>query len=1054
MISGGSDELPARRRAVSRAATDLMTSTSDRPPDAGSSRPESRPLEAQLAASAHRIRVLEAHVEELQRRYERLERRASVRMALRAAALVAPIARPVVRVARRLARPLRRDRRRASRARSAPAERDRPRRTEAEVVEGLRALRPVAGPTSGPLVSIVVLTRNGAGHMERLLTGLRDRTVYRSFEVVVVDNASTDHTSDVLGRAWGFPVRVLRNTENATFSAGNNQGLAAAAGDMILLANNDVAPINDGWLGAMVGALEAAPRFSGVGALLVYPDGSRRGTGRADARLEDLSVQHRGIGFTWRDGVPRGVNLGGDDPLEVALVETSPVPAATAACFLVRAEDLRAVGGLSEGYVYGTEDVDLCLKLRAAGGEIVTCGGAALFHHESATQKDVAREQTRANRLGNARLFAERWAPALSRSLRLDQLSGEGRWTGRRSRTLVITVTRNDPSAGFGDYYTAHELGDAMQAMGWQVRYAELDREGRAEIGGDVDLVVALLDRFDVRCAPDAAHTVAWVRSWVDRWISRPWFENYDLVVASSAPAAELIRARTRHAPAVMPLAANPERFQPLSRNPELESDYTFTGNNWGRGRSLMDWIQVRPGERFHLYGRGWDRVRRALPYRRGHLPYARLPEVYASTSIVVDDTAEHTLPYGAVNSRVFEALACGALVITNNSAGSEELFDGLLPTYSSPAELRAQLDRYLSDDELRRSTAAELRRIVLERHTYAHRAAELLAACIEEVKRPVVALKIGPPSKEVMERWGDTHFARSFARSLRALGFATRVHILPEWDALSAQRTDVVCHLRGLSTYVPKPAPVNVQWIISHPDEVRPAECEMYDLVFVASEPFARDLRERVSVPVRPLLQATDVERFKPVPPDDRLRCDVLFVGNSRGKRRPVVDGAIEAGARLHVYGSAWDGIIPKLYVRATYFPNERLPELYRSAGIVLNDHWPDMRAHGFISNRVFDVLACEAFLVSDDVAGLAELVGEAVPTFRTAEDLARLIKRFAADTGERERLARAGARVVRESHSFDARAAEFVAAIAPLLRDRPSTVEEMADARSLARR
>lgn len=63
----------------------------------------------------------------------------------------------------------------------------------------------------------------------------------------------------------------------------------------------------------------------------------------------------------------------------------------------------------------------------------------------------------------------------------------------------------------------------------------------------------------------------------------------------------------------------------------------------------------------------------------------------------------------------------------------------------------------------------------------------------------------------------------------------------------------------------------------------------------------------------------------------------------------------------------SDWHGLVPDEYIKGEYFPNESLAELYASATVVLNDHRPDMAAKGFMSNRVFDVLASGAALVTD---------------------------------------------------------------------------------------
>jgi spore maturation protein CgeB len=100
-------------------------------------------------------------------------------------------------------------------------------------------------------------------------------------------------------------------------------------------------------------------------------------------------------------------------------------------------------------------------------------------------------------------------------------------------------------------------------------------------------------------------------------------------------------------------------------------------------------------------------------------------------------------------------------------------------------------------------------------------------------------------------------------------------------------------------------------------------------------------------------------------------------------------------------------------------------------------------MRERGFISNRVFDALACGGFVISDRVAGMDELLGDAVPTFDTEEELRELIARYLADPDERSRLARAGMEAVRAHHSFDARARVFSEVVGDLLRSRPAVIE-----------
>jgi spore maturation protein CgeB len=370
-------------------------------------------------------------------------------------------------------------------------------------------------------------------------------------------------------------------------------------------------------------------------------------------------------------------------------------------------------------------------------------------------------------------------------------------------------------------------------------------------------------------------------------------------------------------------------------------------------------------------------------------------------------------------------------------------VFGGLLPVYGDRASLRRLLDQYLGDDQQRNELVDQLGGVVEAEHTYERRARQLLDLGEAAIGRPRVAVKIGAPDSDRKHQWGDFHFATSLVRSLRTHGFAGRVDLLPDWDAPDRQDADVVIHLRGLSVYEPKPSAINVMWLISHPDEVTPEECDRYDLVCVASKSLAEELRHVIETPVLYLPQATDASRFGQAKRDASLATEVLFVGNSRNQDRPVVRWAVENRLPLSVYGDGWEGRIPRRYWKGQYFPNERLPDLYASAAIVLNDHWPDMRREGIVSNRILDALAAGALVLSDPVAGLDDLVGDAVPTFSSPEELARLVHEVLADPDVRHERVDKGRRCVLDRHTFAERAATLVEAIKPLLAGRSSDCE-----------
>ena len=141
---------------------------------------------------------------------------------------------------------------------------------------------------------------------------------------------------------------------------------------------------------------------------------------------------------------------------------------------LVARDRFEAVGGFGEDYRFGTEDVDLGLKLTARRRKPWSPPAASiLYHRESATQDSEGRDFKRNNRLLNRRVFLERWGPRVRRDYRLGRLRRDRFWTDGRGPHVAITVTSLDRADGWGDWYTAHEIGDALDELGWRVTYVE-----------------------------------------------------------------------------------------------------------------------------------------------------------------------------------------------------------------------------------------------------------------------------------------------------------------------------------------------------------------------------------------------------------------------------------------------------------------------------------------------------------------------------------------------------------------------------------------------------
>jgi predicted O-methyltransferase YrrM/glycosyltransferase involved in cell wall biosynthesis len=308
-------------------------------------------------------------------------------------------------------------------------------------------------------------------------------------------------------------------------------------------------------------------------------------------------------------------------------------------------------------------------------------------------------------------------------------------------RHVGITLTSLDPEAGYGDWHTGHELGDALVRVGWPVTYLERTDGRWYRQPADLDAVVSLLDVFDVRNVATGMIRIAWVRNWTDRWIERPWFRDFDIVLTSSIASKRRIDGATGMSSIVFPIATNPARFAATGETAREEpAEVVLSVNRWGVERGIEAGLVrlAAEGVRVAVYGRGWESEPQLTGIWRGPRPYDDLPAIYRSARLVIDDAASSTAPYGSMNSRVFDALAAGALVVTNNELGAHELFDTEFPVWHDAEDLSSRVRSLLQDEPRRAQLAARYRDVVLREHTYAGRALRLQE--IVDQRRPPMA--------------------------------------------------------------------------------------------------------------------------------------------------------------------------------------------------------------------------------------------------------------------------------------------------------------------------
>ena len=249
-----------------------------------------------------------------------------------------------------------------------------------------RFVWPVPDPV--PLVSIIVPTRDKSDLLGPCVEGILNRTDYPAIEVLIADNGSQEPETLALFGQWrGDPrVRIIPMPGPFNYSRINNQAVALARGEIVVLLNNDTEIIGPGWLREMV-SHAIRPGVGAVGAKLLY---------------EDNTIQHAGIllGIGWPYGVAGHVYRGNGRDEAGPFGQLSVVRAAsavTAACLAVRRDLFLEIGGLDErNLMVAFNDVDLCLRLCSAGYRNVWTPFAELYHKESASRgEDMEHEKFR-----------------------------------------------------------------------------------------------------------------------------------------------------------------------------------------------------------------------------------------------------------------------------------------------------------------------------------------------------------------------------------------------------------------------------------------------------------------------------------------------------------------------------------------------------------------------------------------------------------------------------------------------------------------------------------
>ncbi len=220
--------------------------------------------------------------------------------------------------------------------------------------------------TPSPTISVIIVNLNGADILPRCIKALKAQ-IFTDFEIIIVDNNSSDGSADGLERHWP-ELRVVRLDHNAGFAPANNLAARLARGQWLALLNNDAFPEPD-WLAALLNAAKQYPDFTLFGSKLIKANEPTLLDGTGD-------IYHIS-GLAWRRHYNHPIDAAGDQPEEIF----SP----NAAAVLYSRDAFLQSGGFDEDFFSYHEDVDLGFRLRLLGHRCLYVPDAVVNHIGSAS---------------------------------------------------------------------------------------------------------------------------------------------------------------------------------------------------------------------------------------------------------------------------------------------------------------------------------------------------------------------------------------------------------------------------------------------------------------------------------------------------------------------------------------------------------------------------------------------------------------------------------------------------------------------------------------------
>ncbi len=392
-----------------------------------------------------------------------------------------------------------------------------------------KALSVPKAKATRPLVSVIILNRDGAALLDALFSSWKKYNSITDVEFVVVDHASVDGSLELL-RNWQrtLSIKVIPLDYNDSFSASSNRAVAQSRGRYLLFMNNDIVWLQDA-LPAMLDTLVADEGVVAVGLKLLKSTDE-------GLLLEQTQVQHLGVRFKLSGAAywPYEVT-----PKEME-AEYSPqfVPVVTAAVMLCRKQDFEKAGRFDPAYFYGFEDVELCMRMRQRLSKKIICrNDLVALHRHGHTRLSGRAADIYERVVNNADIMQAKLGLWLKQAFWHSLVNADQDLTVE-TLTIGLVVDERTVAGGASNFRKRVEGYAALIAKSYPSARIVLLSPGLGWYAArQIHVLLVGHPDYDIRNVCERREDLlilAWLNGRPDSWLQVPWLSDFDAYIAAN----------------------------------------------------------------------------------------------------------------------------------------------------------------------------------------------------------------------------------------------------------------------------------------------------------------------------------------------------------------------------------------------------------------------------------------------------------------------------------------------------------------------------------------